>query len=112
MGASLLKSWAKSNIKNISIVDPILAKKKRKIYNAKIFGSLDKIKNINDFNVIFFAVKPQILNKAIIPYKKLSLKNKLIISIVAGKETKYFEREFGKNTCVKKPNDNDQVDLF
>ena len=61
---------------------------------------MDKIKNINDFNVIFFAVKPQILNKAIIPYKKLSLKNKLIISIVAGKETKYFEREVGKNTCV------------
>ena len=79
MGKSLLKSWTKSNIKNISIVDPILAKKKRKIYNTIVFGSLNKIKNINDFNVIFFAVKPQILNEVIIPYKKLSLENKLII---------------------------------
>ena len=100
MGKSLLKSWTKSNIKNISIVDPILAKKKRKIYNTIVFGSLNKIKNINDFNVIFFAVKPQILNKVIIPYKKLSLENKLIISIVAGKKTKYFERQFEKNTCI------------
>ena len=57
-------------------------------------------KLLTDFNVIFFAVKPQILNKAIIPYKKLSLKNKLIISIVAGKKTKYFERQFGKNVSV------------
>lgn len=100
MGKSLLKSWTKSNIKNISIVDPILAKKKRKIYNTIVFGSLNKIKNINDFNVIFFAVKPQILNEVIIPYKKLSLENKLIISIVAGKEIKYFETQFGKKTCV------------
>tara|TARA_B100000686_G_C16664107_1_gene902645 strand:- start:229 stop:1029 length:801 start_codon:yes stop_codon:yes gene_type:complete len=100
MGKSLLKSWIKSNIKNISIVDPILARKKRKIYNTTVYGSLNKINDINDFNVIFFAVKPQILNKAIIPYKKLSLKNKLIISIVAGKKTKYFERQFGKNVSV------------
>ena len=100
MGKSLLKSWINSNIKKISIIDPILARNKRKIYNTKIFKSLDEIKNINDFNVIFFAVKPQILNKVLIPYKKLSLKNILIISIVAGKEIKYFERQFSKNACV------------
>ena len=54
MGKSLLKSWINSNIKNISIIDPILARNKRKIYNTKIFKSLDEIKNINNFSVIFF----------------------------------------------------------
>ena len=66
MGKSLLKSWIKSNIKNISIVDPILGRKKRKIYNTTVYGSLNKINDINDFNVIFFAVKPQILNNTLI----------------------------------------------
>ena len=100
MGKSLLTGWLKSKINNITIIDPLLSQKKNSIYGIKIYKSYDKIKDINDHNVIFFAIKPQILKKVLNDYKKISFKKKLIISIVAGKKIDFFEKIFGKNIAI------------
>ena len=99
MGGSLLKGWISSKYKNISVIDPN-KKVFKKINKVKYYNSISKIKDVSKFDVIFFAVKPQILNKVIKPYKKIIFKNILIVSIVAGKKVNYFEKEFGKNTSV------------
>ena len=96
MGGSLLKGWISSKYKNISVIDPN-KKVFKKINKVKYYNSISKIKDVSKFDVIFFAVKPQILNKVIKPYKKIIFKNILIVSIVAGKKVNYFEKEFGKS---------------
>ena len=88
MGTSLLKGWKKNKIKYISVVDPKVSQKNKKVKNIQYYKSLSQIKDINKFNIIFFAVKPQVINKVIKDYKKVYLKNKLIISIIAGKNIK------------------------
>jgi len=103
MGQALLRSWTNSNIKNIkdiSVIDPNVHKNNNKIFNLKLYKSPKEIKNINNFDIIFFAVKPQVINQVIKDYKMLTLKNKLIISIIAGKEIKYFEKNFGKKISI------------
>ena len=100
MGKALLKSWVKNNIKKISIIDPKLSIKNKEIYKIKVFKTLKEIKNINTYNVIFFAIKPQIINEVLDTYKKLELKNKLILSIVAGKNINFFEKKLGKNISI------------
>ena len=66
MGSALLKSWSKNKLLNISVVDPITHKKIKKI-DKKIltFKSLLKVKRINQFDVIIFAVKPQIIKQVV-----------------------------------------------
>ena len=100
MGKSLLTGWLKSNITNITIVDPLLSQKKKSIFGIKIYKSYDEIKNVNNHNIIFFAIKPQILKKVLNDYKTLTFKKKLIISIVAGKKINFFEKVFGKNLAI------------
>ena len=100
MGKSLLKGWLNSKIKNISIIDPKVGKNKKKLFKLDLYDSLNKLKNIDSFNVIFFAVKPQIVDKVLKNYKTLNLRNKLIISIIAGKDIKYFEKNFGSKTSI------------
>ena len=68
MGKSLLKGWLNSKIKNISIIDPKVGKNKKKLFKLDLYDSLNKLKNIDSFNVIFFAVKPQIVDKVLKNY--------------------------------------------
>ena len=67
---------------------------------GKSYKSLSQIKDINKFNIIFFAVKPQVINKVIKDYKKVYLKNKLIISIIAGKNISFFEHILGNDISI------------
>lgn len=100
MGQALLRSWIKFNIKGVSVIDPKVGVNNNKIFNLKLYRSSKEIKNIKNFDIIFFAVKPQIINKVIKDYKMIPFKNKLIISIVAGKEINFFEKHFGKKTSI------------
>ena len=100
MGTSLLKGWKKNKIKYISVVDPKVSQKNKKVKNIQYYKSLSQIKDINKFNIIFFAVKPQVINKVIKDYKKVYLKNKLIISIIAGKNISFFEHILGSDISI------------
>ncbi|PPR42273.1 MAG: hypothetical protein CFH21_01161, partial [Alphaproteobacteria bacterium MarineAlpha5_Bin11] len=66
----------------------------------RYYKSIKEIKNIESFDTIFFAVKPQIIDDVIKDYKILFNKKKLIISIVAGINIRYFEDFFGSNSPI------------
>ena len=79
--------------------------KKKLIYirnlkkKTKIYKHFKDIKNINNFHLIIFAVKPQISYKVVSQFKSIN-KNTIIISIMAGKKIKFFEKIIGKSNRV------------
>ncbi len=95
MGSALLSSWLKKTKYSFSVLDPSEPKKITKKFKKKIiyFKSINEIKNINQFNVIIFAVKPQIANTVVKQFNKSYKKNILYISIVAGKKINSFKKD-------------------
>tara|TARA_B110000263_G_C15276286_1_gene496060 strand:- start:700 stop:1509 length:810 start_codon:yes stop_codon:yes gene_type:complete len=94
MGSALLKAWSKTNFK-FSVIDPakhaIINKKFNS--NIKAFESLNKINNILSYNVIIFAIKPQIIDSVLKEFKNLKFKkNAVFVSIVAGKKISFFNK--------------------
>lgn len=103
MGSAIVSGMLKSpdfNAEQISTVLPPLSPDILKVQNSlkiRIYNELPKNK---DFDIIFFAVKPQTL-PSILPIYKEALRGKraIIISIVAGKSAAYF-REFFPNAKI------------
>ena len=100
MGSSLFNSWNKSKISNISIVDPLIKTNKTKNKKIKFYKDISNVKQIDNYNIVFLAVKPQIINKVLLSMKDISIKNKLFISIIAGKNIKYFEDKLSKKISI------------
>ena len=94
MGSALLKAWTKKTNNSFSVVDPIQYKKINKNYNNKVkaFFSIEQINNVALFDIIIFAIKPQITNNVLKNLKKYKFKKKVIfVSIVAGKKINSFK---------------------
>jgi len=94
MGSALLSAWHRKTSYNISVVDPkthIILKNK---YNKKIsiYKSTEEINNIKKFDIIIFAVKPQVAKKALSQFYSLNDKKILLLSIIAGKKISFFEK--------------------
>ena len=63
--------------------------------------SIIDLKNISEFNIIIFAIKPQVVNNVLKEYKNIEFKKTtVLISIIAGKDIKYFEKNFGSKTSI------------
>ena len=58
------------------------------------FKTIDAIQDINKFNIIIFAIKPQVAEKVIVKINSISNKNVLFISIMAGKKFSFFDKYF------------------
>ena len=89
MGPALLNSWHNITSNYFSVVDPNKYVILRRTYKRRvsIFKSIDKIQNTQQFNIIIFAVKPQIARKVMKKFIGLKYNNKvLFISIIAGKK--------------------------
>jgi len=86
MGSALLNAWHNKTSNYFSVVDPnkyVLLKKTYK-QRVSIFKSIDKIQNTQQFDIIIFAVKPQIATKVMRKFIGLKYKKKvLFISIIA-----------------------------
>jgi len=96
MGSALLNAWMDLKSYSFTIVDPFNYEKlKKKYYNKKIIF-LNKTPNqdqIKKFDIIIFAIKPQIAKKVISEYKDFIFKNNCVIgSIVAGKKISFFKK--------------------
>ena len=96
MGSALLASWHNKTTFSFTVVDPNNYKRIKKKYAKKVstFKTIDEIKNINKFNIIVFAIKPQIARQVIIKFNAISNKNVLFISIMAGKKFNFFDKYF------------------
>tara|TARA_B100001057_G_scaffold9584_1_gene8999 strand:- start:4638 stop:5459 length:822 start_codon:yes stop_codon:yes gene_type:complete len=98
MGGSLLEGLISEKLPNIeiSVVEPHLNEvyKDLVIKNTNHFSSIDKI-NSFDFDIVIFAIKPQIV-KEVCEHILLLSNGKYfsIISILAGTKIKTFERFF------------------
>ena len=90
MGSALLSSWIGLKLYSFSVVDPYNFTKLSKKYNkknVKIFDKTPTQSQFNKFDVIIFAVKPQVAEKVINQYQDFSFKkNSVICSIIAGKK--------------------------
>ena len=93
MGFSLLRAWHKKTSNHFTIVDPKQYNKLNRKYKKRVsaFNNINKIKNTRHFDIIIFAIKPQIANKVMIQFIDLTYKkNVLFISIIAGKKISFF----------------------
>ena len=94
MGSALLSSWIKKTSFKFTVVDPknYSSLKKKFPKKIKFYKSFNQIKSVRDFDVIVFAIKPQVANKVIKAYSNLVKKNILLISIIAGKQINFLQK--------------------
>ncbi len=96
MGTALVKSWLNLNSYSFTVVDPFNFKKLKNKFNNKKIDILNKApiqKEINKFDIIIFAVKPQIAHRVLSEYKDFEFKkNSIISSIIAGKKIIFFQK--------------------
>ena len=96
MGTALVKSWSNLNSYSFTVVDPFNFKKLKNKFNNNKIDILNKApiqKEINKFDIIIFAVKPQIADRVLSEYKDFEFKkNSIISSIIAGKKIIFFQK--------------------
>ena len=95
MGTALVKSWVNLNSYSFTVVDPLNFKQLKNKFNSKKIEILNKApiqKEIKKFDIIIFAVKPQIADRVLSEYKDFRFKkNSIISSIIAGKKIIFFK---------------------
>ena len=94
MGSALLDAWNRKADFNISVIDPNNYNNLKKKYNnkVKIYSSFKSLKKLTEFNIIIFAIQPQIAKEVVSQFKVLDDKKILFLSIVAGKKITFFEK--------------------
>ena len=107
MGSSLLKGLISNNELNfdISVVEPNLTKDNDDLISEnkiKYFQSIENIKG-PDFDIILFAVKPQVINEVCSGVIENLNQEKTfsIISILAGTTVKTFEGYFSSSPIIR-----------
>ena len=96
MGNALVNSWLNLKSYSFTVVDPYNYKKLKNKFKIKKINILSKAptqKEMQTFDIIIFAVKPQIADDVLCEYKNFKFKkNILITSIIAGKKINFFKR--------------------
>ena len=95
MGSALLTAWSSKTDNKFSVVDPVQYKKINKRLNKRIiaFKTLNQVRNLLLFDVIIFAVKPQIARTVLESFKCHQFnKSAVFISIIAGKKINFFNQ--------------------
>ena len=100
MGSALLNTWHKKTSNYFSIVDPNKHITLRRTYKRRVsvFKSIVNIQNTQKFDIIIFAVKPQIATKVMKKFVELKYKkNVLFVSVIAGKKISFFNNFLPSN---------------
>ena len=96
MGSALLNEWINLKSLSLTVVDPLsynLLKKKYYKEKVKFFDKTPNQNEIKKFDIIIFAIKPQVAKKILSEYYNFKFKkNILIVSIVAGKKISFFKK--------------------
>ena len=96
MGSSLLNSWIGINSFSFTVVDPLNFKKLKNNYhkkNVQVYENTPNQNQIKKFDIIIFAIKPQVIKQVVIQYQNFEFKkNSVIVSIVAGKKITFFKK--------------------
>lgn len=96
MGSALIDAWLDLKSYSFDIVDPFNFKILHKKYlknKIMIFNQTPTQGEIKKYDIIIFAIKPQVANKVIAQYTNFEFKkNSVIISVIAGKKILFFKR--------------------
>jgi pyrroline-5-carboxylate reductase len=96
MGSALLNAWMNLKSHSLTVIDPLSYNDLKKKYYKKKIRFFDKTPNQNEikkFDIIIFAIKPQIAKKVLSEYRNFEFKkNSLIASIVAGKKISFYKK--------------------
>lgn len=98
MGQALLTGWLQHQVPyDISVIqpDPLPSD-----YTQNGYSYYDHLLDKKSFDIIIFAVKPQILDEVVKGYAKAVHEQTLIISIAAGKSIQTFEKFFGEEQPI------------
>jgi len=101
MGSALLKAWTLTTNNSFVVIDPIQYQKINTNYNSKVkaLKSVNELKNVKLFDVVIFAVTPQISENVLKNFSKFKFKKtNVFVSIVAGKKISFFKK------FLQKPN--------
>tara|TARA_X000000950_G_scaffold11381_1_gene12352 strand:+ start:136 stop:951 length:816 start_codon:yes stop_codon:yes gene_type:complete len=95
MGSSLMYGWSKSNKYSISVIDKkkyVILKNRNRNKKIKFYKSISSINDQNNFDYIIFATRPVELTSVFTELKNFNFNKKsIVISVIAGKQTKIFE---------------------
>ncbi len=104
MGSALLSAWIELKSYTFSVVDPYNYYKLKKKYNKKKIQFFDKLPNqslIKKFDIIIFAIKPQIAKQVIDDFHSLEFKkNSVIGTIVAGKKISFYKNNIRNSSQI------------
>ena len=95
MGSALLTAWSSKTNNHFFVVDPAQYKNINKRLNKKIhaFKTLNQVRDFLLFDIIIFAVKPQIAKRVLEKFVSLQFKKSAVfISIIAGKKINFFNQ--------------------
>lgn len=96
MGSALLDAWKGLKFYSFDVVDPYNFKILNKKYlknKVRVFKSTPTQTAIKKYDIIIFAVKPQVSSKVVMQYANFEFKkNSLIVSIIAGKKILFFKK--------------------
>ena len=96
MGSALLDAWIDLKFYSFAVVDPFnskILKKKYLKHNIEVFKETPTQSEIKKYDIIIFAIKPQVASSVIDKYKNFEFKkNSVIASIIAGKKLFFFKK--------------------
>ena len=103
MGSAILNTLHKTSKDNFIVVDPINFVKIKKKYKKRLesYKSIDQVKDLTKYNIVIFAVKPQVIENIMKKIAKLFFKkNTLFVSIIAGKKISFFSKYLPINSQI------------
>ena len=96
MGSALLNAWIKLKTYSFTVIDPLKYESLSKKYNKKKIKFISIIPNndqMKEFDIIIFAVKPQVVKKVIKEYQNFVFKKNAVIgSIIAEKKISFYKK--------------------
>jgi len=103
MGSALLTSWHKNTNNYFTIVDPYQYKTINKKFRKRCdsYKDIGSLKDTKKFDIIIFAVKPQIAHLVLKRFLDLKFKkNVLFITIIAGKKISFYNKFLPKKNHI------------
>ena len=104
MGKAILEGWLERGLyaSDISIIEPNLKLIENfgENFLTNCFSSPEKLPTKFNPRVIFFAVKPQLMNDIVPFYSKFNSSHSVFISIAAGKTIEFFENHLTNTASI------------
>ncbi|MFK0162413.1 pyrroline-5-carboxylate reductase [Rhizobium sp. NPDC090279] len=103
MGGALLTGWLKNGVpgSSVIVVDPNPAEAMRKMIADAGASHVTEVPNGLTAGVLFIAVKPQLMDAVLPPFKPLVGKATVVVSIAAGKTLSALETHLGEAAMVR-----------